>query len=141
MILDDKFRTAKCIVKQSEKSSKLNRAVWSYVQVGLLLRIIISIFHSKLCAVFAGGSLRRLQLPGDRGGAGPRQPGLHQDVLQPDQAPPPTGPDPVRCPPAHRDGPAQRDRDGGQEPLRNPLCPQVCDEVHVLTKKSIAKKE
>ena len=42
VILDDKFRTAKCIVKQSEKSSKLNRAVWSYVQVGiLLLRIII----------------------------------------------------------------------------------------------------
>ena len=33
VILDDKFRTAKCIVKQTEKSSKLNRAVWSYVQV------------------------------------------------------------------------------------------------------------
>lgn len=32
VILDDKFRTAKCIVKQTEKSSKLNRAVWSYVQ-------------------------------------------------------------------------------------------------------------
>jgi len=32
VILDDKFRTAKCIVKQTEKNSKLNRAVWSYVQ-------------------------------------------------------------------------------------------------------------
>ena len=99
-----------------------------------------SIFHSETCAVFAGGSLRRLQLPGDRGGAGPRQPGLHQDVLQPDQAPAPAGPDPLRCPPAHRDGPAQRHRDGGQEPLRNPLCPQVCDEVHVLTKNRLPKK-
>ena len=64
---------------------------------------------------------------------GHSQQGLHQDVLQPDQAPPPTGPDPVRHPPAHRHGPAQRDRDGGQEPLGDAFCPQVCDEVHVLT--------
>ena len=47
VILDDKFRTAKCIVKQSEKSSKLNRAVWSYVQVGLLLLIISPYFTLK----------------------------------------------------------------------------------------------
>ena len=87
-----------------------------------------------------GGSLRRLQLPGDRGGAGLHQQGLHQDVLWSDQTPAVPGPDPVRGPPAHRPGPAQRHRDGGQEPLRDPLCPQVCDEVHVLTKKSIAKK-
>ena len=74
--------------------------------------------------------------------SGHSQQGLHQDVLQPDQAPPPPGPDPVRDPPAHRHGPAQRDRDGGQEPLRNSLCPQVCDEVHVLvlTKNRLPKR-
>ena len=33
VILDDKFRSAKCIVNKSEKSTKLHRAVWSYVQV------------------------------------------------------------------------------------------------------------
>ena len=57
VILDDKFRTAKCIVKQSEKSSKLNRAVWSYVQVELLLCTYhhpqsISIFLSSVCWEF-----------------------------------------------------------------------------------------
>ena len=46
VILDDKFRTAKCIVKQTEKGSKLNRAVWSYVQVKTL--IIISSLHFNL---------------------------------------------------------------------------------------------
>ena len=65
----------------------------------------------------AGGPLRRLQLPGDRGGAGHHQQGLHQDVLRPDQAPASTGPDSVRGPPARRAGPAQCHRDGGQEPL------------------------
>ena len=99
-----------------------------------------SIFQSQMCAVFAGGSLRRLQLPGDRGGAGHHQQGLHQDVLQSDQAPALAGPDRVRGPPAHRPGSAQRHRDGGQEPLGNSLCPQVCDEVHVLTKNLLPKK-
>ena len=93
-----------------------------------------------MCAVFAGGSLRRLQLPGDRGGAGHHQQGLHQDVLQSDQAPALAGPDCVRGPPAHRPGSAQRHRDGGEEPLGNSLCPQVCDEVHVLTKNLLPKK-
>ena len=82
----------------------------------------------------AGGPLRRLQLPGDRLRAGPGQSGLHQALLRPSRHHQPQHrPDSLRRPPSQPHRPAQRDRDGGQEPLGDAFCPQVCDEVHVLT--------
>ena len=74
------------------------------------------------------------EMSGAGGGTGPDQQGLHQDVLWAGEGEAQYDPDHILSPSPPGQGPAQRHPDGGQEPLGDALCPQVCDEVHVITK-------